>query len=278
MEVLVCKGQSMFPTLRNGDTLLIKNFNILEIEPFDIVVYKNKVVQVCHRIFKIKYENGKKFFYTKGDFNLFFVEKVQEDNILGKVIGVYRKGRFKSLRLEKTIFYYIFISLFTFLKELLKWCWGKMYNFYSIRLLIKRIAPFDKSYLSLSLSEDEEYDFKSFYNFFPFDSNEYEKKLKVLAKYKNRALGKLWVVKDRKTERFFIYGPYVKIFYRARYIGRDLVTKTIDILKNNLQQNCAYVSIPRYEKSLISFYASFGFTVEKVTSEQNYLSMYKYLS
>ena len=35
MEALILKSQSMFPTLRSGDTLLLNNYNVSEIEPFD---------------------------------------------------------------------------------------------------------------------------------------------------------------------------------------------------------------------------------------------------
>ncbi|KPK98815.1 MAG: hypothetical protein AMJ95_02420 [Omnitrophica WOR_2 bacterium SM23_72] len=267
----------MFPTLRNGDGILIKNFNVREIEPLDIVVYKNSIAQVCHRVFKTKDEFGRRLFYTKGDYNLCF-EKVGEASILGKVIGIYRRGKFRTLRFEKTILYYIVISSFTLLKETFKWYWGKIYNFSSFRLFIKIIIPFDKSHLCLKLSEDNnEDDFAGFFNFFPFNLSEHQIELRFLAKYKKFTVGKIWVVKNRKTGRIFIYGPYVKLFYRARYIGRDLVIKTIDVLKNNLHQNCIYVSVQQCEKSLISFYASLGFTVENAVTRQKGLFMHKRL-
>jgi signal peptidase I len=266
MELLVCQGQSMFPTIKNGDKILLKNLRISEIRPYPIVVYKNQATQVCHRVFKIKNEDGRKFFYTKGDFNPFFTEKVGESDILGKVIGVYRKGKFNPLLIENSVVYYIFTKVFSFLKEVLKIYLGKIYNFYALRWFIKIIAPLKKDYFSISLAEDRD-DFKSFYNVFPFCDSQYQIELRLLAKYKNYAVGKLWVLKDRKTGMTVIYGPYVKLLYRARYIGRGLIEKTIDILKNNLHLNYAQAIIPFCEKPLIPFYDSFGFIAENPAAQ-----------
>jgi len=266
----------MFPTLRNGDKILLKYFNISEIAPLDIVVYKNKAAYVCHRVYKIREEGDRRVFYTKGDFNFFSIEKVEEAGILGKIAGIYRKGRFKSLRLEKAFGYYVFISIFSLLKEAARWHLEGVYNFYSLRWLLKKIAPLNKQFLSMELSEDRE-DFLSFYNFFPFDASKYEIELRLMAKYKGHPLGKLWIVKNKEKGSIFIYGPYVKLSYRARYIGRDLVSKAMDILKNNLFLEYVYVSIPRYEKQLISFYGSLGFTEKESSKEKGFLLMHRYL-
>lgn len=84
---LTVSGNSMFPTLREGDQIDIvpqKEYCIGDILVF---IYKDNSI-VAHRLLK---QNEK--LYCKGD-NSFLLEHVNRTNVLGKVIGLYRAGKY----------------------------------------------------------------------------------------------------------------------------------------------------------------------------------------
>lgn len=94
-----CVGPSMFPTLRSGDSYVLKKYDsILNLKAGDVIVYAHpyEAMDVVHRIIKIK---GEKII-TRGDNN----NKVDEyiisyKNVKGYVETVYRND--KQIRLAR---------------------------------------------------------------------------------------------------------------------------------------------------------------------------------
>lgn len=85
-------GNSMYPTLSNGDTVIVKRVDFNEIKVGDIAVFKttgNKYI--VHRMIG-KQDKG---IITKPDFSLFRPDNklVLAQDIVGIVATVYRKGK-----------------------------------------------------------------------------------------------------------------------------------------------------------------------------------------
>lgn len=96
---IVYVGTSMYPLLRDLDTLYYTTNNIQSLKPGDVIVYKskkaNKETYITHRIISI--ENSS--FITKGDNNPRIDDLlVDPSNILGLVI--YSKRRNKLIRIR----------------------------------------------------------------------------------------------------------------------------------------------------------------------------------
>ncbi len=60
-------GYSMYPSLRPGDTILIRDVTIKDISSGDIVCIQKDDDYVAHRIVRIEREEKKTTFITKGD-------------------------------------------------------------------------------------------------------------------------------------------------------------------------------------------------------------------
>ncbi len=97
--LVVVEGNSMIPTLYNGDLVLIQKPAPSELHRGDIIVYRSPVTGrlVIHRVVKINVEHGSYFYITKGDNNP--VDDVAQglepprgipyEDILGRVVCVH---------------------------------------------------------------------------------------------------------------------------------------------------------------------------------------------
>ena len=94
------QGWSMRPFIRDGDFIVVSPIKNSSIKTGDVVFYlttENKVI--VHRVIK-KYKKDKDNRITmliKGDATFSSPEKVEMQNVLGKVVAVERKGRKKRL-------------------------------------------------------------------------------------------------------------------------------------------------------------------------------------
>jgi len=114
---------------------------------------------------------------------------------------------------------------------------------YSIRFArrVCKLFPLKADYFLITDTKSHD-DFKSFYNFYPFSDGEYSPFCGFIAKIRNIPIAKLWVMKD-KTGKFILYGPYVKILYRARNVGTFLVREALSFINEQTGSHCttAYV-------------------------------------
>ncbi len=115
------KGWSMRPFIRDGDFIVVSPIENSSIKPGDVVFYlttKNKVI--VHRVIK-KYKKDKDSRITmliKGDATFSSPEKVEMQNVLGKVVEVERNGQKKRL---DTKFYPIKGLLFAGISPFSRW-------------------------------------------------------------------------------------------------------------------------------------------------------------
>ncbi len=93
-------GWSMRPFIRDGDFIVVSPVENSSIRTGDVVFHlttENKVM--VHRVIK-KYkkdEDNRIIMFIKGDATFSFPEKVEMQNVLGKVVAVERNGRKKRL-------------------------------------------------------------------------------------------------------------------------------------------------------------------------------------
>ena len=247
-------GQSMFPTLRHGDKVLIKKAPPSEIKTKDIIVYNANNCVVSHRVIKIVNTSSALVFYTRGDFNR-SIETIPDNRLVGKVIGVFRKEKLKFITFEHSLVYYIFINIISLFKDLLIKMIEAVYSFASVRKIMKLLFPLKINYFPIKDVQQSD-DFRSFYNFYPFLVNEYCIHLGLIAKYRNNPVGKLWILEDKKGD-YFLYGPYIKILYRGRGIGAALTEKAVQLIDRKKEH--IYFVLSFKDRRLIEFFKVLGF-------------------
>jgi signal peptidase len=115
------KGWSMRPFIRDGDFIVVSPIENSSIRTGDVVFYLttyNKVM--VHRVIK-KYKKDKDngiTMFIKGDATFSSPEKIDMQNVLGKVIAVERNGRKKRL---DTKFYQLKGLLFAVISPYSQW-------------------------------------------------------------------------------------------------------------------------------------------------------------
>ena len=86
-QIIAIASDSMIPTYERGDVIIfekIKQEELNSIEVGDILVFKKDDIIITHRVVKIKEENSKIYFYTKGDNNLTNdVDPVKGEEVIG---------------------------------------------------------------------------------------------------------------------------------------------------------------------------------------------------
>jgi signal peptidase I len=91
-------GSCMLPFIRHGDILTVAPVQSSLLHIGDIIVYRNSWKQLfAHRLVTVKKNNGTLRLETRGDATFGYKENVDEKQILGRVIGVHRKGKLLNL-------------------------------------------------------------------------------------------------------------------------------------------------------------------------------------
>ena len=92
-------GGSMHPFIRNGDFLVIRPIENSSVKIGDVALYftaENKVI--VHRVIKKYKKDGRMTLAIKGDASFGSPEKVDIQNVLGRVVAIERNGR--EIRLD----------------------------------------------------------------------------------------------------------------------------------------------------------------------------------
>ena len=113
------KGWSMRPFIRDGDFIVVSPIENSSIKTGDVVFYlttENKVI--VHRVIRKYKKKGRMTVLIKGDASFSSPEKVEIQNVLGKVVAVERNGRKKRL---DTKFYQIKGLLFAGISPFSRW-------------------------------------------------------------------------------------------------------------------------------------------------------------
>jgi signal peptidase I len=98
MSLFETSGFSMWPFLKEGSKLIIKNVSVLSLKVGDIILYRANNQQICHRLIKKIKNKGGYLLYIRGDNSLSSPEIINEDAYLGKVIGVLKNGKIVTFR------------------------------------------------------------------------------------------------------------------------------------------------------------------------------------
>ena len=88
---IIPQGNSMWPTLKHKGQSVLIECKKGRLQPFDVALYLVEEKYVLHRILKVT-DTG---YITCGD-AMNILEKVPEENVIGKMVGFYRKKDFVS--------------------------------------------------------------------------------------------------------------------------------------------------------------------------------------
>lgn len=96
-------GNSMYPTILNGDEITVESIKPEAINIGDIILYRNKNSVIAHRFVRTENKSESHFqfsvrtpqthFILRGDAAVVFDDPISAEQILGKVIRVEREGR-----------------------------------------------------------------------------------------------------------------------------------------------------------------------------------------
>jgi len=93
-------GGSMSPCIKKGDLLVVKPIAFEEVGIGEIVAYRkdeSHSVLTTHRVVAQGKDGDQRYLITKGDRNLYRDFPLSPQDVLGKVVGIERKGRVVSL-------------------------------------------------------------------------------------------------------------------------------------------------------------------------------------
>ena len=94
-------GESMAPCIKRGDVLVVKPVALEEARIGDIVAFRrdeSRSVLTTHRVVQQGNNGGRPYLITKGDRNPYRdFPLVSSQEVLGKVVGIERKGQLISL-------------------------------------------------------------------------------------------------------------------------------------------------------------------------------------
>ncbi len=94
-------GFSMWPFLKAGEKLLIKETPTEKLKIGDIVIYRAGSQLVCHRLIKKIRERERYLLYVRGDSSVSSPESITEEMFLGKAMGIIRNGKIITLNQMK---------------------------------------------------------------------------------------------------------------------------------------------------------------------------------
>jgi signal peptidase len=87
-------GSSMFPLIQNGDFLTVRPFEGWDAKPGDVIFYLTRGDKsIVHRVIRIDSRNDHPVLITRGDASPSSRERVQKEQVLGKVIEIHRGNR-----------------------------------------------------------------------------------------------------------------------------------------------------------------------------------------
>jgi len=93
-------GRSMSPCIKKGDLLVVKPISLEEAGIGEIVAYRkdeSHSVLTTHRVVARGKDQGQRYLLTQGDRNVYRDFPLSPQDVLGKVVGIERKGRVISL-------------------------------------------------------------------------------------------------------------------------------------------------------------------------------------
>ncbi len=93
-------GESMSPCIKKGDLLVVKPIGFEEAGIGEIVAFRKEEshsVLTTHRVVARGKDEGQRYLITKGDRNIYRDLPLSPQDVLGKVVGIERKGQLISL-------------------------------------------------------------------------------------------------------------------------------------------------------------------------------------
>src|SRR5689334_16916157 len=86
-------GNSMHPTIRDGELITIESRRDVSFAKNDILLYRTERGVIAHRLIGIEERNQGVFYIFRGDSAYAPDEPVAEERVLGRVTAVQRRGR-----------------------------------------------------------------------------------------------------------------------------------------------------------------------------------------
>lgn len=118
------RGKSMVPILKDGDIAKVVH-DIRDLKPGDIVIFRKGWYLIAHRVLlQYQDESGRRFYVTQGDKSRRPDSPVEENEIIGRVVGVVREGRYLLVDCRQQKWYRKLTDINLYLKlRFRRWMW-----------------------------------------------------------------------------------------------------------------------------------------------------------
>lgn len=83
----------MWPFIRSGDKILVKNITAEDLSIGDVILYRVNGYLACHRLIKKALSGSEYLLYTRGDNTAGQAQIITADMLIGRVTGVLKRGR-----------------------------------------------------------------------------------------------------------------------------------------------------------------------------------------
>jgi signal peptidase I len=120
-------GQSMHPTIRDGETVTVEPLAACAVRRGDIILYVTQGRLIAHRVVRLESVEEARFI-LRGDAVHCFDAPVGAEQILGRVIAVERAGRSVNLARKRTGLRLAMFRLAMRLRALVRGAYSKLFS------------------------------------------------------------------------------------------------------------------------------------------------------
>ncbi|MBE0410620.1 MAG: signal peptidase I [Anaerolineales bacterium] len=118
------QGKSMAPVLKEGDIARVVH-DLSDLKPGDIVIYRKGWYLFAHRVL-LQYDDeaGRKLYITQGDRSKRPDSPVEESEIIGRVVGVLRAGKYLTVDCQQQKWFRKLVDIILHIKiRIRRWMW-----------------------------------------------------------------------------------------------------------------------------------------------------------
>lgn len=284
------KGWSMHPFVQDGDFITVSPVEDSSIKTGDVVFYSTAEDRIIvHRVIRKYQKDGRVTMLIKGDATSGPSEKVNAENILGKVVAIERDGQKKRL---DTKIYRMKSLVLAGISPFSRWTYlvGRMIKHNGLRvlrkilqglqglkpyrILIKRLIRKDNISYQIATSDDA-FSLSRFYSYHKYPEIEnpvktFEDQLKELqgsgyclvAKKGDKVIGSTTIARSEDTDSSFpdwwLTGMLVNWRYRGMGIGERLTKMACEIAAENGASNVKLLAFKK-SRPAINLYRKMGF-------------------
>jgi signal peptidase I len=254
-------GSSMFPFVREDDKVIVKKLRAQDLKIGDIILYKDDIAgrAICHRFIKRTNMEDRLILFTRGDSGSALSSPVPEDRLIGRVIGIIRKGRILNLRTKSQIILnWLNAKFYVFLKRILIFVFNILQSLSFYRKSLKRFFLNRIEYRQI-LGEDSEavFDFEGFQGH-KESGGKPSYQFEAVYKGLQTAFVALREEENSFCKSWWIYSLYVRTPFQGAGIAEKLMQRVMQFARDKKAPSLQLI-VDESNVRALNFYRKLGF-------------------